>query len=338
MNYKDFRIAVLYNAETAFPRGETQDLLAIQATRETAEYLYDALCTLGYAAFKMGVPGNFDQVRAQLAGLSPHNTFIFNLCDSYYGELTGQANLARIFDELSFSYTGSNAETIALCIHKAHTKQRLLAAGLPTPAFQVFESAAAPACLNFPVIIKPLYEDGSQGISLESVASNSLEMIERVNYVLKVYQQPALVEEFIPGREIAVSLWGNESIEVLPIIEHDYSRVSNPLERLLTFQLKWFPDCYYQDILMHCPAPLSCAEEQIVTQTAIAAYRVLGLRDFGRMDIRYHNHTPYIIDVNEIPDLHPESGFILSAIAAGYSFETAVEKILDLAFNRVGWR
>jgi D-alanine-D-alanine ligase len=338
VNYKDFQVAVLYNSDPTFPRGEAQDLLAVQATQETAQSLFDALQTLGYRTLMLGVDGCLEQVREQLAGLSPQSTFFFNICDSSYTDLISQAYIARVLDELSFSYSGSDADTIAFCIHKAHTKQRLLAAGLPTPPFQVFEYASGPVHLEFPVIVKPLYEDGSQGISLESVASNSAEMFARIDYILKIYRQPALVEAFILGREIAVSLWGNETVEVLPVIEHDYFGISNPLERLLTFQLKWFPDCYYHDIRMHIPAPLSSAEEQSIKETAIAAYRTLGLRDFGRMDIRYHHGIPYIIDVNEIPDLHPESGFILSAIAAGYSFETAVDKILDLALKRVGWR
>jgi D-alanine-D-alanine ligase len=146
------------------------------------------------------------------------------------------------------------------------------------------------------------------------------------------------VEEFIGGRELSVSAWGNDTIEVLPIGEHDYSLIENPLNRLLTYEAKWLEDSFfYQNIPTKVPADLSPAEKQLVIETTIRAIRVIGLRDYCRVDYRYDNGIPYIIDINEIPDLTPGAGFPNAVLAAGYSYPDMVEHILRLALEREKW-
>ena len=190
--------------------------------------------------------------------------------------------------------------------------------------------------LKFPVIVKPLYEDGSVGINLDSVAQTRADMFRQIDYILTNYKQPALVEEFIHGRELSVSLWGNEQLEALPIVEHDFSHISDPNAHLLTYQSKWVPDFYAaHKIIWKCPAVLSAPVKESVLRTAMAAYRAMGLRDLGRIDFRYFNGIPYILDINEIPDLDPEAGFAQSAKVGGYSYPGMIQKIIDIALRRV---
>lgn len=332
-------IAIVYNLEDEPIRGKSQDILAMQSTAGTAEQVFQALSELKYPAWKIPVKNPVSSVSDAFSEFSPQKTFVFNLCDGCGDDLQGENHVTAIIEGMGFSHTGSYAETIALCTNKALTKQRLIEAGLPTPAFCIYEHPVAASALHYPVIIKPLMEDGSIGISTDSVATNLSAMNKQIEFINSEYKQPALVEEFIPGRELAVSLWGNQEVEALPIVEEDYSHISDPLEHLLTYKSKWVAgDYFYQNIKSTCPANLNGQDQQKVIDIAIKTYQVIGLCDFGRMDIRLFHDIPYIIDINEIPDLDPESGFPRSAKAAGISYTDMVEHILDLAFYRQGWR
>jgi D-alanine-D-alanine ligase len=334
---EDFTIAIVYNSESKVFRGVAQDLLALKSTSDTANAIVKSLTTLGYRIQKIEINGSLNAFKRELIKLNPQSTLVFNLCDGFKGEITDQACITQLINALSIPQTGSTEDTIIKCTDKARAKEILVAAGLRTPPYQVFKQPSGPIELHFPVIVKPLYEDGSIGINLKSVAQTSVEMFEQIVYVLKNYDQPALVEEFIPGRELSVSLWGNEKIEALPIVEHDFSLVTNPLAHLLTYQTKWITG-YYEDqnIILRCPADLTETIKESIIGTAILAYRALGLRDFGRIDFRFFNETPFILDINEIPDLHPETGFAMSAKAAGLSYEEMIQKILEISFQRTG--
>jgi D-alanine-D-alanine ligase len=226
-----------------------------------------------------------------------------------------------------------------LCINKPLCKQRLIEAGVPTPQYQVFERPEGDLHLNLPVIVKPSVEDASMGIDLGSVICDIEDLFPRVEYVLDNYREPAMVEEFVPGRELAVAMCGNKTVEILPIAEQDYSLISNPLQWLLTYEAKWDPASpYFHNIGSLVPAPLTHAEEQIVKKAAVSSFRAMGLRDFGRIDMRFFNGTPYVIDINELPDLSQDAGFWRSAHAAGMTYPQMARHILEHALKREGWK
>lgn len=332
---ENLTIAIVYNSESKVIRGISQDLLALQSTTDTANILFETLNNLGYQTEKIRINGSLNALRKGLEKLSPQQTLVFNLCDGFRGELTAQATITRMITALSFPQTGSTEEVILNCTNKAKAKEILLEAGLKTPDYQVFEKPEGPINLQLPVIVKPLFEDGSIGINSNSVSNSTDDIYRQIDYVIHNYEQPALVEEFIPGREISVSLWGNEQINVLPMVEHDFSRVENPLAHVLTYETKWIPDYYFgQNIIWRCPAQISNSEKNLIASAAKSAFQVFGLRDFARIDFRFYDGIPFIIDINEIPDLHPEAGFAQSALAAGYSFEGMVQNIVDLALKR----
>lgn len=333
------QIALVYNLDEQTIRGEPEDLIAIQYTANTTQYLYDALCALGYPTRKVAVRDSLAAFERELRQLSPENTLVFNNCDGFWGENIGSVRVAQVIEELVFRHTGATAAVVERCIDKSLAKQRLAEFGVPTPPFQVFDHTSEDLQLQLPVIVKPLTEDGSMGIDLQSVADSLTDFRSRVAYVIDRYCQPAIVEEYIIGREFAVAMWGNETVETLPISEEDYSPIADPLRCFLTYEAKWVETSpYFQNIHVRCPATLDDASAACVRQTAIAAYRAIGLRDFGRVDIRYRDGVPYIIDINEIPDLSPESGFPRTAGIAGYSYPAMVEKIVDIALRREGWR
>ena len=332
-------IVVLYNQETKLARGEEKDLIALQDTITTTNYICNALLSLGYQTSLISVVDSLDDLASQLKVFSPSNTFIFNNCDGFAGRNLGAVQVLQVVENMGFCHTGASADTIAQCTDKSRAKISLLNGGLPTPAFRVISHPSETYTLRFPAIVKPLTEDGSIGIDDQSVVSNMQELQRRIEYILKSYDQPALVEEFIEGREFAIALWGNENLEILPIYEEDYSKIEDPLKHLLTFDSKWIKSSwYYHGIEIRCPANLDPEEEHYIKQVSTNTYYTLGLRDFARFDIRYNGRTAYVIDVNELPDLSPDAGFARTAMVAGYSYEEIIEKILHFALNREGWR
>lgn len=339
MDTDESLIALIYNQEDELTKGESQDLIAMQYTVKTASHVYDALCRLGYQTVMVPVKNDLQEFARELGQYSPQNTFVFNICDGFAGDNFSASMIPQLLSDLGYKHTGSTAQAVRLCTDKARSKQRLVKQGVPTPAYQVFKKQARSVKMPLPAIVKPVHEDASIGIDEKAVVTSASELFERVDYVVSEYDQPALVEEFITGREFAVSMWGNGSMDVMPIAEHDFSAVSDPLKSLLTYESKWVEDSFsYNEFKVVCPAPLSPEEEEKVKEAAVGAFRAMGLRDFGRVDIRYRDGVPYVIDINEIPDLSPDAGFARASETAGYSYDQMVDRILTLAMHREGWR
>lgn len=333
-----FRIALLYNEDSSATHGDRNEILAIQSTTITAASVFTALVELGWNVYKVAVHGSYEELTAALAAFSPEDTFIFNNCDGFGGSNQAAAEVVRLIEGLGFRHTGCSTAAAELCIDKPRAKAALLANSIPTPRYQVFRDPCDEFRLAFPVIVKPAVEDGSIGIALESVVTSPGQLRQQVERVLTLYEEPALVEEFISGRELAVAMLGNEKVELLPIAEEDYSCIPNPLEWLLTYEAKWdAASPYYNNILARVPADLTPAEEQAVHAAAEGAFRTIGLRDFGRVDIRLQDGIPYIIDINELPDLAPDAGFWNSARAAGMTYPQMIDKIIKHALQREGW-
>jgi D-alanine-D-alanine ligase len=338
MNAFPFRVALLYNEDTQISRGDPQDLLAVQYTVTAAQNLYEALTSLGYPIVKIVVRGNLEELEDTLCSFPPKDTFIFNNCDGFNGDNMGAVKVIRLIEGMGFRHTGAPAESIELCIDKPRCKERLLQSGVPTPRYQVYERPEGECKLQFPVIVKPATEDASMGIDLGSVVCNPEGLARRVAYVIESYAEPAIVEEFVQGRELHAAMLGNGTVEVLPIAEEDFSFVQDPLQRVLTYDSKWKQDSpYYQNIPSRIPSSLNKKEERIVRRAAAASFHAMGLRDLGRVDFRFHNGIPYVIDINELPDLSPDAGFWNSARAGGLTYPQMAERILRSALLREGW-
>ncbi len=339
MNDEDPLILFLYNVETCTSSDEAKVLIALQETAQVAMRLIKALRSRGYAVLPIAVRDSLEELRNMLRPFSPQTAFVFNYCDGFAGNNMAATKIARLLDHLGYKHTGSTAETIALCIDKSRAKRRLMTHGIPTPRYQIFTQAAGFYRYRFPAIVKPVADDASIGIDAESVVTTHEDLLRRVEYILRCHRQAALVEEYIPGREFSVAVWGNDTVCALPITEINYSAALDPLRRILTYDSKWDPaSSDYQHTPTRCPARLTPEERKRISETAIQTYRAVGLRDYGRVDIRYHNGIPYVIDINEIPDLSPDAGFPNAARVAGYSYTDMVEQILKLALQREGWQ
>ena len=175
-------------------------------------------------------------------------------------------------------------------------------------------------------------EEGSCGITLASVVSDRATLGQRIDSCIRTYRQPALVEEFIAGRELNVALWGNGFPEVLPIAEIAFEFTDDPLEQIVTFSGKWHKESAEAiGTPGVCPAALSAEEQDRVEAAAVLAYQKLGVRGYARVDMRLREGVPYILEVNIHPDLAEDAGFFRSARTAGHSYPSMLLHILRLA-------
>lgn len=324
---KENRIAVLYsllenNKENYY---------------DNVDSVENALEKKGFDVWQIPVGKDLRAVAAGIQKISPK--CIFNLCEEVRGNSWGEAYMAGVLELLGIPYTGSGAFSLGLSLNKARTKDVLRANGIKTPLYQVFHTKLDILSngLKFPLIVKPLHEDGSYGIHLNSVVNSKNALYNRIKAIYKRFKEPAMVEEYINGRELNVSILGNgKNTKVLPISEIDYTTMPHKMPKICTYNAKWkIESKEYKHTVPVCPAPISNKIRKIIEDIAIRVYDIMGCRDYARIDIRLDKkEIPYIIEVNPNPCLSMDSGFARSAREAGLSYEDLIAKIVDICMER----
>ncbi len=329
-------VVVLYTHSAYLIKGEPADLVAEQEVIGTARAVADALEEGGYHVALAPV---YDDVESALAPYPPSEWVVFNLAEGMRGRLFEEARIAWALEAMGYRFTGSDGEATVLSVHKARGRARLAAAGVPVPPGRLFHhpdevTDRAAAELSFPVIVKPMAEHGSLGIDPQAVVADRVELRERVRYVAERYRQAALVEAFIPGRELAIALWGDPP-QMLPPAEADFSAFPDPHARIVSFAAKWQPETFeYWNMPSLCPAPIDAALALRLEETARRVWQIVGCRGYARLDTRVAaDGVIYVIDINTNPDLAPDAGFFRSAQAAGYTYVDMVTRILELALG-----
>lgn len=263
---------------------------------------------------------------------------IFNLCESLYGESRYEMYAAGLFELLKIPYTGSPPLALGLALNKRKSKQVLRSAGLAVPSsvLAISGQSFSLSDLESPYIIKPIREDASTGISSKSVVKTKEEVEERVKFIHENYKQPALIEEFIPGREINISIMGSAEPRVLAIGEIDFSKMPKGEPNIVSYQAKWNPESpLFGGTEPVYPAKL---EEELKTKmerAAVKAYLEIGCRDYARIDMRLRDDGKfYILEVNANPDISPDSGFDRAAKVAGMNYSQWICEIVQNALQR----
>jgi D-alanine-D-alanine ligase len=237
---------------------------------------------------------------------------------------------ARLLATAGRPFTGSEAQALLLAQQKPLARSALAEAGVPIPRGCVLSTAADPIDgVRFPVIVKPSREDASHGIATESVVEDEAAARDRARTIIERYRQPALLEEFVAGRELGVSLLGaGEETVVLPLAEIAFVDGA----RLLTYAAKWLPGS--AEYVATLPVPCDEADPR-VSATAIAAWKAIGGRDYGRVDVRLSPAgEPFVIDVNPNADLSPDAGFARAAARMGVEYADLVGRIVEGALAR----
>jgi len=283
----------------------------------------------------LSINRNVRKAIKKITAISPD--VIFNFVESIEGNSDYESYIAGVFDLLGFQYTGNSAMTLGNCLQKYRTKQILKAHGVKTPEYYLAHIGEVPSRnkfrLDFPVILKLEREDASIGISEFSVVHNFEDLRARLNYLFTSFAQDVIIEEYVDGRELNVSVLGGH---ILPISEITFDTLPDGLPKIVTYEAKWSADSvYFKSTLPKCPAILERRIEDKVKKMAIEAYEALECRDYVRVDIRLNNKSiPYVIEVNPNPDISPDTGFVRSASAAGISYEELLYKISSFALLR----
>ncbi len=283
----------------------------------------------------INIPVYDSDLVGRLKDYDPDEYIVFNGCEGLPGIPFSEALVAKTLEALGFTYTGSTPEVLATGWDKAKVKKLLGSCGVPTPAWRIFSSPHPNGWRKFPAIVKPAREHSSCGVSRDAVILSHEKMLSRIAYVQDEFHQPAIVEDFIDGREFHVSLWGDQTVEMLPPAEMDFSGFHDIQDRLCTFDAKFRPNSRaYEEICVRIPAFLTEAELKELERVARRAYRVIGCRDYARLDIRLRDGVFYVLDVNPNPDISSDTSMAFAAELAGYSYGAMLSLMVNFAARR----
>jgi D-alanine-D-alanine ligase len=333
------KVVLLYNLFERLQKGEEKDILAEGAIVEEIGAVEEAVQSLGHQSVVVAIREEILPVIHWLKEIRPD--VVFNLCESVYGNSCWEMNIPALLDLFRIPYTGSPPLTLGLCQDKGKVKDILLSQGILTPRYKIFYRGVNPIKGNvFPIIVKPLLEDGSLGISKESVVFDDEALNRQIRYVTEMYDQPALVEEFVDGRELNVGLLEtNGNVGTLPISEIDYSEFPEGIPKICGYEAKWVEESTeYQKSKPVCPAPLEWALQKRVEHIALKVYKLFGCRDYARVDIRLdRNGKIYVLEVNPNPDISPNSGMTRAIKAHGMTYAEFIGGVLERALQRKPW-
>jgi D-alanine-D-alanine ligase len=329
------RIAVLYNIDYEDGGPDTDPAYAARAeVGLVAESIGVALKDAGYDAQLVPVDGDLVDLRTRLLEIDPDCAF--NLCESLAGDARLESAVPLLLELLGLPFTGSPPEVLSFGLRKDRVKQRLQAAGIPTPEGRVVTRAGGPCDLAFPLIVKPVREDGSVGIWRTSVVHDEAQLARAVEALMGTLRQPCLVEQFIDGREFNVALLGHPTPRVLPLSEIDFGGLPAGAPHIVSYDAKWASGS--EDDLGTVPVlhpSLGSAVAARVRRVATDAFRAVGVRDYGRVDVRLAaGGLPYVVDVNPNCDLSPHAGMARAAGAFGIDFRALVSLLVSYAQRR----
>ena len=330
------KVVILYNLFERLQKGEEKDILAEGAIIEEIQAVENAVRSLGYESIVMAIREEISPIIHWLKEYQPD--VVFNLCESVYGNSCWEMNIPALLDLFRISYTGSPPLTLGLCQDKGKVKDILQSHGILTPRYKIFEQTAGPVRGNiFPIIVKPLHEDGSLGITRESVVFDDKTLSKQIQYILEQYQQPALVEEFVDGRELNVGLMEtNGNLGVLPISEIDYTEFPEGAPKICGYEAKWVTEsAEYQKTKPVCPASLEWLMKKKVEDIAIKVFKLFECRDYARVDISIdRDGSIYVLEVNPNPDISPQSGMARALNVQGTTYTEFVGNLIERALGR----
>jgi D-alanine-D-alanine ligase len=269
---------------------------------------------------------------------------VFNIAEGLNG-VSREAQVPAMLDMLGIPYSGSDPLTLSICLDKSRTKEILSHYGVPTARFRVVESMEElrAAELPLPAMVKPLHEGSSKGIFDSSLARDRKTLEAAVEKVLHEYHQPALVEEFLPGREFTVGILGNHpALNVLPAVEIRFDSLPAGVNHIYSYEAKWIWDTIDNPLeIYECPARLEPSLRDEIASICSKAYRILRCRDWSRIDVRLDAAgRAHIIEVNPLPGILPNpkdnSCLPKAARAAGITYNALIQSALGYAALRHG--
>ncbi|MBN2142560.1 KamA family radical SAM protein [Candidatus Woesearchaeota archaeon] len=270
---------------------------------------------------------------------------IFNFSEGVsIGGGARESEVPAMLDALGIPYTGSGVLTHAIVLDKARTKDLLTLHRIPNARYHLLHSGNEKINPNmtFPMFVKPNREGSSKGIKNNALVNNERELRKIAKWVIKTYNQPALVEEYLDGREFTVSIIGNENPKVLPLVEVTFDYLPPHINKFDSYEVKWFWDNPSNPIdPVVCPAKVSKELQKQIEEVCLKTYKALSIHDFCRMDVRLDKDgVPHIIEVNAIPGLLPDpldnSRFPKSCYALGMTYDDIIYSVVAESMKRHG--
>jgi D-alanine-D-alanine ligase len=327
------RVLVLYNEPVLpadHPNAESEHEILF-----TVDVVTGHLTEAGFDVSRLGVSRNPAALLAGLRRARPD--VVFNLFEGLADHHGTEAHAAGLLEWLGLPYTGCPYQTICVAGDKPLTKRLLRGAALATADFFVVEEGPVEGCpVGWPVIVKPGRQDASVGLDQNSVVTDLDRLNERVAYLLDAYGPPVLVEEFIRGREFNVGLIESPDLRALPVSEIVFVDQGPGYWPIVTYDAKWKPGSRdYEATPAKYPAEVSPRLAARLHALAKQAFRLLGCRDYARVDFRVRpNGKPCILEVNPNPDFSPTAGLAGGLASAGLTHAQFTVELVHAALAR----
>ncbi len=332
-------IAFLYNVRHRYPDPKKPKTLreADFDDPETTELQIKYLKKLGYKVYP--IEAN-EEAYFKLYKIKDKIDLVFNVSEGLHGE-DREAQIPAMLEMLQIPYTGSPPLAQAIILNKSKTKEILIANKIPTLQYQLMKSKndKLKKIFKFPLMVKPVSEGSSAGITNKSVVHDEVGLYKQVDFIFNTFNEEALIEPYLEGREFSIAMLGNPP-QVLPILESDHSMLPKKYLPFDSLEVKWFYELATSGKHLKCPAKISPRLEKKLNNICLELWYALGIRDWCRIDIRCDkNENPYVLEVNSPPgctppEHDPASYFPLIARSMGIDYENLLKKIIETALKR----
>ncbi len=318
----------------------SSDEFAEWDSAETIDAVADALSELG-EVIRLEADESFpEKLRVEKPDI------VFNIAEGRYGP-NRESHVPAICEFFGVPYSGSDPFTLSLCLDKGRTKETLAFHGITTAAFSIVHSmdelVGVGRRMPMPLFVKPVHEGSSKGITEKNFCRTTRDLETQVKFLLDTYEQPVLVEEYLPGNEFTCAVLGNgPDARVLPIVGMNFGELPDGAIPIYGYEAKWIWDRPEKPLNMFdCPARISDALRQSIEELTLRAYSVLGCRDWSRIDVRLDaDGIPNVVEVNPLPGIlpRPEDNSCLpkAARAAGIEYNELIQSCLQHAARRQG--
>jgi len=335
---KKLKVLALFDAATATTID--QDFSAELKTEDwkTEANVLAALGKLGHTTEHLAIFDDLDLVRQKPQSFEPD--VIFNLADQFKNNRAFDQNIVSFLEMHGLPFTGCGSTGLTLCKHKGISKKILGYHRIRVPDFVTIargKGIARPKRLKFPILVKPLKEEASYGISQASFVETDEQFKERVQFIHEKYDHDVIAEEYIAGRELYVSVLGNQRLEAFPIRELVFKEVPPDEPKIATYKAKWDEEYRKRWGLQNQFAEgLDPAVAWKIQQTCKRIYRLLTIDGYARLDLRLTpNNEVYFIEANPNPILAEDEDFAQSALKANLPYPELIDRIVRLGLTTV---
>ena len=303
---------------------------------EVVDEVAGALSDSGHKVSLIGINDDLRELLDKLDDQRPD--LVFNLCESFADNDVYEMHVTAVLAMLGQPFTGTGPAGMALRQDKSVTKKLLKFHGVPYPNYATFDkdNLEFAGKMRFPLFVKPLHGDASLGIDATSLVTEYSKLIERIGFIQTQLNVPALVEEYIEGREFYVSILGNNPAEILPLMELDFAKLPSGYPRIYGEEAK-LDETSLQYEAVNAIVSTELAPEvraRLIMAGREAAY-ALKVRDYARVDIRLSaDGIPIVVEVNANPYLEQTSAFALAALQAGMGYSMLINRIVKIARER----